>query len=310
MQGLSTETAAVVVVYRMASTVAPTLIALRQSVGRVLLIDNREQPHPGLQELAQDLDVGHLHTANHGGLAGAYNRALEWLRTHAPQTRQVVFLDEDSDPAPLRSLLGDPATGTALADTQAAAVAPAYRDRATGMRGRYIRLGRWRLTFNSREFNDLRPVAFVINSMSVWRLDALERIGPFNEGLAIDHVDTEYCLRARRLGLALYVNGAHDFAHSIGMRRKFRLFGVELQAGGHLPARRYLIARNTVWLARNWCWSEPAFAALCMARLAYEAVGIVMAEDHAAAKLGALARGAASGLFARERPAATLQRPV
>jgi hypothetical protein len=39
-------------------------------------------------------------------------------------------------------------------------------------------------------------------------------------------------------------------------------------------------------------------------------VGILMAEDQAAAKLGALARGAASGLLARERPAATSARPT
>ena len=60
-----------------------------------------------------------------------------------------------------------------------------------------------------------------------------------------------------------------------------------------------MIARNTVWLARNWFWREPAFSALCLARLAYEAVGITMAEDQAAAKLAALLSGAVSGLFAR-----------
>ena len=162
-------------------------------------------------------------------------------------------------------MLRDEATGRTLAQPQTAALAPAYRDRATGLRGRYIRLGRYRLAFNPREFSDLRAVAFVINSMSVWRIQALRRIGPFNEGLAIDHVDTEYCLRARQAGLMLYVNGAFEFAHSIGERRKYRLLGVELQAGGHSPRRRWLIARNTVWLARNWFWREPAFCGLCLA---------------------------------------------
>jgi rhamnosyltransferase len=110
--------------------------------------------------------------------------------------------------------------------------------------------------------------------MTVWRLQALQRIGAFHEGLAIDHVDTEYCLRARQAGLTLHVNGAFEFAHAIGERRKYRLLGVELQAGGHSPQRRHMIARNTVWLARNWFCREPAFSALCLVRLAYEAVGI------------------------------------
>lgn len=297
MNELAASTAAVVVVYRLAIDMAPALVALQHAVGRVLVVDNHELGHPELAALARQSNVGCLHAANVGGLAGAYNRALEWLQTHAPQTRHVVFLDEDSDPAPLQALLSDGATERALAQPQTAAVAAAYRDRATGLRARYIRLGRYRLDFNPREFADMRAVAFVINSMSVWRLQALQQIGPFNEGLAIDHVDTEYCLRARQIGLLLYVHGNHEFAHSIGQRRSFRFLGREMQAGGHGPERRYLIGRNTSWLARSWLWREPAFAFLCATRLVYEAVGIVAVEDRAVAKLGALLRGALTGLL-------------
>lgn len=301
MNELAASTAAVVVVYRPSTSVEPALVALQRAAGLVLVVDNHEQGNGELSLQAARLGLTCLHAGNAGGLAGAYNLALRWLREHAPAVQQVVFLDEDSDASSLATLLGDAATRQALAQPRTAAVAAAYRDRATGLRGRYIRLGRWRLDFGPREFTDLRAVAFVINSMSVWRLPALREIGAFNEGLAIDHVDTEYCLRARRLGLTLYVNGSIEFAHSIGERRKFRLFGLQLQAGGHSPQRRYMIARNTVWLARDWWWREPAFAALCLARLAYEAVGVLMAEERAAAKLAALSRGAASGLFARQR---------
>ncbi len=295
-------TAAVVVVYHLPTDIEPVLRQLQGSLGRVLLVDNHEAGHAQLAPLAAMLGVGHLHAGNRGGLAGAYNRALVWLQSDWPQARQVVFLDDDSDPSSLTALLADPATVRALASEATAAVAPAYRDRATGLRGRYLSLGRWWLRFSAREFTGLQPVAFVINSMSVWRVAALQRIGRFNEGLAIDHVDTEYCLRARALGLAVHVNGSHEFAHAIGQRRKYRILGRELQAGGHSPARRWMIARNTVWLARDWCWREPAFAALCLARLVYEAVGVSMVEPHKATKLWALLRGAASGLVAR-RPA-------
>jgi len=303
LQGLAASTAAVVVVYHLAADIEPALRQLRQSVARLLLVDNHERGHPALGALAEQLQIDCLQARNVGGLAGAYNRALEWLKRQDAQLTQVVFLDEDSDPSSLAALLADGTTAMALARTDTAAVSPAYRDRATGLRGRYMRLARFKLAFNPREFSDMRPVAFVINSMTVWRLQALQRIGAFNEGLAIDHVDTEYCLRARQAGLTLYVNGAYEFAHAIGERRKYRLLGVELQAGGHSPRRRHMIARNTVWLARNWCWREPAFSGLCLARLAYEAVGITMAEDQAGAKLWALLRGAVSGLFAHQKTA-------
>ncbi len=301
MNDLAASTAAVVVVYHLAADIEPPLRLLKQAVGRVLLVDNHERGHPALVDLAARLSIELLHAGNVGGLAGAYNRALSVLKTQGMPFSQVVFLDDDSDPASLSALLADPAAAQALHQSDTAALSPAYRDRATQLRGRYIRLGRWRLSFNPREFSDLRPVAFVINSMAVWRMAALQRIGPFNEGLAIDHVDTEYCLRARQIGLKLLVHGGFEFAHSIGERKKYRLLGVTLQAGGHPPWRRHMIARNTVWLARNWFWREPAFAGLCLARLAYEAVGIVVAEDQAVAKLTALLRGAASGLIARQR---------
>ena len=303
MQGLAASTAAVVVVYHLATDIEPALRQLHQSVARVLLVDNHEQGHATLAALAERLQIDCLQAHNKGGLAGAYNRALAWLKVQEPQLTQVVFLDEDSDPSSLAALLADANTAQALARADTAAVSPAYRDRATGLRGRYMRLARFKLAFNPREFDDMRPVAFVINSMTVWRLQALQRIGAFHEGLAIDHVDTEYCLRARQAGLTLHVNGAFEFAHAIGERRKYRLLGVELQAGGHSPRRRHMIARNTVWLARNWFWREPAFTGLCLARLAYEAVGIMMAEDQAAAKLTALLRGAFSGLIARQKTA-------
>jgi hypothetical protein len=101
-------------------------------------------------------------------------------------------------------------------------VAPAYRDRATGLRGKYIEL---------RSLPAELPVAPVLRPASGGLRDqfdvglamaALERIGRFNETLAIDHVDTEYCLRARACGLSIWVHGGHEFAHAIGERRRFR----------------------------------------------------------------------------------------
>lgn len=263
-------------------------------VGTVVVIDNNDGPSVTLPRDTTRALV--LHHGNRGGLAGGYNRALDWLRKHAPDTRQVVLLDQDSDTTVLQRFLNAADVRERLASPATAAVAPTYRERATGLRGRPIELHRWRTVHLPREFSGLRAVAFLINSMSVWRVEALDRIGTFNETLAVDHVDTEHCLRARALGLALWIHGDHVFDHSIGDRRHYRLFGRDLQATGHGPARRRLIGRNTVWLGLSWLRREPAFAMLCAMRLAYEATGIVMAEEDRLARLGALLRGSFEGL--------------
>lgn len=295
-------TAAILVVYRARQPLEPLLRRLAASVGLVVLVDNAERADPELPALARAHGISLILGGNRGALAGAYNRAIAMLSTcHTGRFDQVLLLDDDSDVGTIGPFLADSAAAGRLADPGTASVAPAYRDRATGLRGRYIDLGHWQIRHFEREFHDLRQVAFVINSMSVWRLEALQRIGPFNEDLALDHVDTEYCLRARRLGLSVWVHGAYEFAHAIGARRRFRFLGREMQAGGHGPERRYLIARNTMRLARGWFWHEPAFALLCLSRLAYEVVGIVVAEDRTPAKLLALTRGTLSGLFGPRR---------
>lgn len=301
--------AAVVVVYRDARRVADTVALLSSVLPWVVVVNNApELLAEGMlagtaarSAPAQTALVQHLHNANTGGLAGAYNHALSWLAEHHPQAERVLFLDEDSSAEGLRSFIVDPLTQQALHDPAIAAVSPAYRDRATGLRGAYMRLSRWRFDFHPREFEGLRDVAFLINSMSVWKLPAVRRIGRFNEALAVDHVDTEFCLRARQAGLRLCVNGTHEFPHAIGQRQRYRFLGMELQAGGHSPARRCMIGRNTVWLAKRWWWREPGFVALCLARLGYEAVGITVAEPQAPAKLLALGRGVLQGLFTRMR---------
>lgn len=304
MAPVARSTAAIVVVYRPDADPHALIAQLRSSVGQTIVVDNSAAGHPALVGLKPADDLHILANRNRGGLAGAYNLACAHLQAMPlgqgqPAIGQVVLLDEDSDAGTLGALLSDPAVQALLASETTAAVAPAYRERATGLRGKHIQLQRWRLRYLPRRFDVIEPVSFVINSMSVWRMAALRRIGPFNEGLRIDHVDTEYCLRARQAGLAVYVAGRHEFDHSIGERQRFVLFGREMQAGGHAPARRYLIGRNTAWLMRSYLWREPAFAFLCLTRLAYEAVGITMAETHRFAKLRALLGGAVVGLLSR-----------
>lgn len=297
MPSLASTTAAVIVVFRPDSVVETIVGALIGQIALVVAVDNSIDVHQGLAAIAEQPGLVRIANQNRGGLAGAYNQALTVIRARHPGITQVVFLDEDSDASTLPRLLSDPCMRDRLSDGMTAAVSPAYVDRATGLRGKYIQLRRFGFDYLPRIFEGMRRVAFVINSMSIWSMQALVRIGPFNEGLAIDHVDTEYCLRARQAGLGVYVNGSFEFLHSIGQRRRFKLLGHVMQAGGHSPGRRYLIGRNTAWLGRQYLWREPAFAFLCLTRLIYEVVGIGMAEDRRAAKLWALLRGALVGVL-------------
>jgi rhamnosyltransferase len=282
------------------------MLDLLAVVDRVVVVDNRSRArtplegHDVLSALGRPGAVQMIGNHNAGGLAGAYNRAVAWLRGAHPELDCVVFLDEDSDVSALQPFLVDREVKELLTSPSTAAVAPVPKDLATGLRSKRMQfVSRWRLRYLPRDCTGLLPVAFVINSMSVWRMQALNRLGPHDEGLAVDHVDTDYCLRARRAGLHVYCHGDYSFGHRIGQRQRFSVLGLQMQAGGHGAKRRYMIGRNTTWLARRSLLREPGFSLLCGLRLVYEALGILAAEERRGAKLWALAKGAVAGLWAR-----------
>jgi rhamnosyltransferase len=299
------EMAAVLVLFDLRSGTAASIASLAGAVKRLFIVDNSTSGHPAVSDAAAlPPNASVLVNGNAGGLAGAYNAALRALGdvAGADAVRHVVFVDDDSDTASLSAFLAHPSTRSAFSRPDTAAVAPAHRDRATGLRARHLELSRWRFHHLPREFTGTRPVAFVINSMSVWSLAALRRVGPYNEGLAVDHVDTEYCMRARRTGLHVLVNGDCEFAHSVGERKSYRVLGMTLQSGGHSARRRGMIGRNTMWLATRYALVEPAFSALCLLRLAYEATGIALVEDRRLAKLAHLSSGALAGICCLAHP--------
>ena len=291
--------AAIVVVYAAEADPHAAIEALCAVCGTVMLVDNSPEGHPAADRWMGHQQVHVLHHRNVGGLAGGYNAAIAALDRIGTDTSHVVFVDEDSDVSVLRSFLSRPDVSRLLSADETAAVTPSHRDRATGMRARHIQLSRWRLRFLPREMHGIQRVTFIINSMSVWRRQALQTIGLFDERLGVDHVDTDYCLRAALAGLAVYVDADIEFAHSIGARRRYKAMGVSMQAGGHSAARRRSIGRSTTMLGRRYGLRFPAFAVLCTSRLLYETLGIVIAEDQKWAKVKALWRGVADAVRGR-----------
>lgn len=288
--------AAVLVVYHPQATPAHVAASLLSRVDRLVVVDNSVAGHPGMDALPISDQICRLHHGNIGGLAGAYNAALATLTATDPTLTHIVFVDEDSDVTILDRFLRDPAVHRVFEDPTTGAAAPAHRDSRTGLRARHMRLTPFRISYLPREFESIEPVTFLINSMAVWRLDALRRLGPFNEYLAVDHIDTEICLRAQSAGLRQYVCGSWEFSHTIGERTAYRILGVTLQSGGHGPDRRFMIGRNTAWLARRYALRLPSFALLCLLRIAYEALGIWKAEQDRSLKLRRLVSGAWAGL--------------
>src|SRR5690606_36905073 len=88
-------------------------------------------------------------------------------------------------------------------------------------------------------------VDHLISSGCLISLDAIEKIGTFEESLFIDYVDTEWCWRARRKGFRLLGVGSAHMKHNLG-DDEFIAFGQPRTL--HAPFRLYYQMRNRYWM--------------------------------------------------------------
>jgi rhamnosyltransferase len=271
------------------------------SLYHLIVVDNCPNGHPLLSTLAMGEKITVIPNFNNGGLAGAYNAALSAIEAQHSAATHILYLDDDTDIASIRGFLQAENTQIFANDPAVAAVAPIYVERSTGLQCAPIMLDRFSYKMFPRTLNAPTDVSFLINSMSLWRVDAVKRIGRYSTKLAVDHIDTDYCIRAALLEYRLVIDATSSFQHSIGTRKSYSLFGKTLQSGGHSPSRRHMIARNTVLLAKRYGWRYPSFAFLCLLRLGYEVTGIVLAEDRSLPKVSATLKGAMLGILGRYR---------
>lgn len=142
-----------------------------------------------------------------------------------------------------------------------------------------------------------KSVDTVITSGSLLSIDAYEVIGPFNEKYFIDGVDLEYCLRAKIKGFGVYQSTKVLMKHFIGAETKHQLLGLMFTASNHSPTRRYYLARNTVFLTRDYFQTFPLYLSLSLINVLRISVYIMLFENNKKEKLANIGLGLKHGLF-------------
>lgn len=226
------------------------LTCLAPQVGHIVLIDNGSgaETQRQLQRLALLLNFSFLPQPDNGGIAKAQNSGID-LALHQG-FEYVLLMDQDSLPqADTVAILLDALLGQMR---PTAAVGPCYIDQRTGQRSHFVRFRHgmlWRQPV--RADRSLMPTDFLIASGMLIPAKVLAHVGKMDEGLFIDHVDTEWCLRAAAAGYALFgVSGAR-MLHELGEGSiKFWLFG-QRSFPNHNPLRYYYGVRNSLLILRR-----------------------------------------------------------
>lgn len=239
---------AVVVSYHPDPQTIRTLIdAVVMQVGAVVLVDNASDGawQAALRVTLQAASGDLLVQPRNLGLAAAQNIGIDWARANG--YRQVLLLDQDSEPGEGMVAALQHALATLSASGKVAAVGPRFHDLREDRDAPFVRLG---FPFNRKSWcavgTPYVACDFLISSGALIPMTVLDQVGPMDAGLFIDNVDMEWGFRAQAQGYALYGVCAAKMHHRLGDARH------PLPLGGHIvvhgPLRLYYMMRNRVWL--------------------------------------------------------------
>jgi rhamnosyltransferase len=270
----------VVVTYHPAGDVESRLEKMAAQGDSMVVVDNGSaESYGGLKEIcdrhAWDLIVNPANL----GLGAALNQGVR--RIAGRGRRWVLLFDQDSEPASDMSERLIETLQRHSTPERVAIVGPVFRDPITGRGHRVLRQHpHWPWFFQkvSNPVDDLPSVTMVITSGSLLRVDDFDKIGPFDETLFVDYVDTDFCLRCRAAGRLIAVSAGGRLDHQLGHREQRKFLGLACYPTNHPPLRHYYIARNRVLMLRrhglrfpHWMFFDLAASGLWLFRvLAFE----------------------------------------
>ncbi|MBU2786952.1 glycosyltransferase family 2 protein [Acidithiobacillus sp. VAN18-1] len=220
-------------------------------VQRVYLIDNSTVFRG--EAFFESLGIQNLYCIPLGenlGIATALNRGIAAAQRDGMEF--VLLLDQDSECA--SDLIHELLAAHEKVRQQGgrvAAIGSRALDRETGHLSDALRFGWFGTRVQPCPEGSAVPVDFLISSGTLISLETLRTLGTMRENLFIDHVDTEWILRAHQHGYHAYLCCTAKIIHARGERRLRVWTGRWRDAPLHKPFRYYYLFRNYLLLFRQ-----------------------------------------------------------
>lgn len=279
------------------------LDSIADQVAQTVIIDNASEGasveligHAGRRD-----DVLVIENPVNLGLGAAFNQGLAKARELGYPW--AITLDQDSRAAD--DLIREFIRGYSLVSEpeRTAVLAPLVHDLGTGEEATYIkRYGG--VFFRRRSCVDgvLEGITAVISSGALLRLSAIDEVGGFNEGLFIDYVDTDFCLRLRKAGLEIAAVCDAHLHHRLGRREKRSIGPFTLIPTFHPPWRWYMIGRNRIHMLKEHGADHPHWVTYEMTAAIYTTIRMFLTEDHRLTKARMIIKGTWDGLRGKTGP--------
>lgn len=230
---------------------------LQSQVNAMLVINNGESPI-GLAELCGEFNASLTILGSNKGIAHAQNIGIQQAIHLGAQ--MVLLMDQDSEPQP--NMIGHLVAALSKFPN-AAAAGPCTQDMRALTRSYFL------------TDVDARPrawvpapgiahqtveAAYLITSGTLLLVSALADIGLMRDDWFIDHIDTEWCLRARAKGWQMIGVADACLGHRLGDKMTHVWWLRKRQVPHHSALRHYYMFRNTLLLVREpyvaWHWKR------------------------------------------------------
>lgn len=258
MQPSNSTIVAVVVTYQPNLKVLEQLLdMLVPQVKSIVIVDNGSEVDLEVwNNQRQTPDIKVLLLAENQGIAAAHNSGIHWALNH--EAEFVLLMDQDSIPSPdmVKNLMLALREAENKMDYRPIAAGPACADARTGKKSYFVvehngMPSRCKAPILGVEKNTLYEACFLISSGALIDLKALQNVGGMRSNYFIDHVDTEWCFRARAKGYILLGVPCAQMQHTLGDRVKNIWFFGWRQVAYHSPLRDYYMFRNTFLMCKD-----------------------------------------------------------
>ncbi len=257
---------AVVVTYNPAcEPLKLALEALAQQGCDTLLVDNGSDNLTQIKALVPSIPSCKINALSSNlGLGVAHNIGIEFAIEHAYD--YVLIMDQDSVPLEgmIEKLLA--ASKEKSKNAKVSAVGVTYLNADNGSESFFVRFGALKFTRRycaDKDSDGCIEADFLISSGSLISVDTISSVGRMDEGLFIDHVDTEWFLRAKSKGFHAYGVCGAVMQHGLGEdTHTVSLGGRRRNVPQHRPFRYYYIFRNSILLYKRdytsklWKWND------------------------------------------------------
>ena len=234
----------IVVTYNPDSAVVANVMALREQVDRVLVVDNgsRASSQDYVAALSQFSHVDVYWNTKNLGIATALNVGIHYALHYGYDW--VATFDQDSTVTHRMVSAMVETYENCQYKNRVAIICPKYRDRTSG---KTISNPTRRMVDSS-----CAMVFSAFTSGNLVKTAIFDSVGFFRGELFIDLVDYEFNFRCTQKGYLIIEAQTAWLDHNLGSPKPVQLCGKTWLIGNHSAVRRYYWSRNMVWLWRHY----------------------------------------------------------